>query len=112
MTRAELANMMYKDLSPTVPRLAIALNRALLDIGEGSTLVGLGPGTHENDHVSFQERESVCIENKDTADILTLVTSVLWKLEENSSWKVIVDRKISENRKEMDLLYTIFRMKN
>ena len=39
MTPYELAKLMHRELSPIAPRLSAALNRALVDIGEGSMLV-------------------------------------------------------------------------
>ena len=38
MTPYEMAKMIHKDLSPFAPKLSAALNRALIDIGEGSVL--------------------------------------------------------------------------
>jgi hypothetical protein len=111
MTPHETAKMIHQELSPFAPRLSAALNRALLDIGEGSMLVGFGPGTHENDSVSFQETESIPLEGVETAVLLAKIHQVLWALEENSSWKVVVDKKPGKNTQQMDLLYTIFRSK-
>ena len=59
MTPYELSKLIHVELSPIAPRLSAAINRALVDIGEGSALVGLGPGTNENDNVSFQDSETI-----------------------------------------------------
>ena len=112
MTPYELAKMIHKDLSPIAPKLSAALNRALIDIGEGSTLVGLGLGTHEDDHVSFQEMETINVRGDDPANILTVISGVIWKLEEQSSWKVLIDKRPSADPDTLELLYTIFRSKN
>ena len=40
MTPYELSRELHRDLSPIAPRLATALNRALVDIGEGSVSGG------------------------------------------------------------------------
>ena len=109
MTPHETAKMIHQELSPVAPRLSAALNRALLDIGEGSMLVGLGPGTNQNDEVSFLETESIPLQGAEPATILTKINQVLWALEENSSWKVVVDKKPGSNPKQIELLYTIFR---
>ena len=109
MTPHETAKMVHQELSPVAPKLAVALNRALLVIGEGSMLVGLGPGTNENDDVSFQETESIPLQGAEAAAVLAKIHQVLWALEENSSWKVVVDKKPGHNPQQMDLLYTIFR---
>ena len=111
MTPYEMAKMIHKDLSPIAPKLSAALNRALIDIGEGSTLVGLGPGTHEDDQISFQEVETINVRGNDPANILATISGVIWKLEEQTSWKVLIDRKPSNDPDTLELLYTIFRSK-
>ena len=109
MTPHETAKMIHQELSPFAPRLSAALNRALLDIGEGSLLVGLGPGSNENDDVSFQEIETIPLKGTDAATILAKIHQTLWGLEENSPWKVVVDKKPGNNPDQLELLYTIFR---
>jgi len=112
MTPYDLSKQLYRDLSPVAPRLAAALNRALMDIGEGSSLVGLGPGTHENDSVSFQELETISLEGSDAIVILQQIHEILQLLNNNSSWQVIIDRKpLERNAGHMELMYTLFRNK-
>ena len=111
MTPYELTKMIHKDLSPIAPKLSAALNRALIDIGEGSALVGLGPGTHEDDQISFQEIETINARGDDPANILAIISGIIWKLEEQTSWKVLIDRKPSTDPDTLELLYTIFRSK-
>jgi hypothetical protein len=113
MTPYELAKLMHRELSPIAPRLSAALNRALVDIGEGSMLVGLGPGTHADDDVSFQESEAFDVPDPGAGHrILAEINTALGKLENNTAWQVLVDKKPSSNPKKMELLYTIFRIKN
>ena len=69
MTPNELATRMFRELSPLAPRLAAAINRALLDVGEGSVLVGLGPGSHVDDPASFTESETIRLEGRDPAEV-------------------------------------------
>jgi hypothetical protein len=110
MNSHELAKMIHQELSPFAPKLSAALNRALLDIGEGSLLVGLGPGANRNDDVTFQEAESILLSGDEPATILLKIHQVLWALEENSTWKVIVDKKPGKGSlQQMDLLYTLYR---
>ena len=111
MTPYELAKLIHMELSPIAPRLSAAVNRALVDIGEGSVLVGLGPGTNENDDVSFQESESITTSDGNTAGILSKIHEMIWKLEEHSSWKVIIDKKPGGQKKTLELLYTLVRAK-
>lgn len=111
MTPYELAKLIHLELSPLAPRLSAAINRALVDIGEGSVLVGLGPGTHENDTVSFQESESINAGAGGAEGILAKIQETIGKLEECSSWKVIIDKKPGRSGKPLELLYTLFRMK-
>ena len=111
MTPYEVAKMVHRDLSPIAPKLSAALNRALTDIGEGSVLVGLGEGTHEDDHVSFQEVEEIDITGNDPANILSIISGVLSKLEEHTSWSVLIDKKPISEPNKLELLYTIFRTK-
>ncbi len=113
MTPYELSKQLYRDLSPVAPRLASALNRALMDIGEGSRLVGLGPGTNENDSVSFHEMESISLDGMDASVIIQKIYAALQGLENNSSWQVLVDRKpLDRKAKKMQLMYTLFRNKD
>ena len=108
----ELAKLIHQTLSPIAPRLSGAINRALVDIGEGSALVGLGPGTHQNDHVSFQETETINARPSEAQQVLAKIHAAMWKLEEHSSWKVIIDKKPGQGDKPLELLYTLVRIKN
>lgn len=109
MTPYELSKLIHMELSPVAPRLSAAINRALVDIGEGSVLVGLGPGTNENDNVSFQESESINTRDADAEGILAKIHEMMWKLEEHSSWKVIIDKKPGQQKPNLELLYTLIR---
>ena len=112
MTPYELAKLIHRELSPIAPKLSAAVNRALVDIGEGSALVGMGPGTNENDNVSFQETETIAAANGDAEDVLAKIHRMMWKLEEHSSWKVIVDKKPGRRGDPLKLLYTLVRTKD
>ena len=109
MTPYELARELHRDLSPIAPRLAAALNRALVDIGEGSVLVGLPQGMSANDAVSFDERESIPLQGAETAAILARITQALALLENHSSWRVIMDKGAGQGRDQLELRYTLFR---
>jgi hypothetical protein len=111
MTPYDLAKTLHRDLSPFAPRLSAALNRALLEIGEGSTLVGLGPGTNQNDSVSFQESEMISTRGDDPAHIISKIMGVLNILENNSSWNVLIDKKPGPSKESMQLMYTLYREK-
>jgi hypothetical protein len=111
MTPYELAKLIHMELSPMAPRLSAAINRALVDIGEGSVLVGLGPGTHENDQVSFQESETINASAGENEGALAKIHEMMWTLEEHSSWKVIVDKKPGKRGQPLELLYTLIRIK-
>jgi len=111
MTPYELSKLIHMELSPSAPRLSAAINRALVDIGEGSVLVGLGPGTNENDNVSFQESETINTVGGDAEGVLAKIHEMMWKLEEHSSWKVIIDKKPGRPGKPLELLYTLVRVK-
>jgi hypothetical protein len=111
MTPYELSKLIHRELSPIAPRLSAAINRALVDIGEGSLLVGLGPGTPANDKASFQESETIDTLAGDAEGILARIYEMMGKLEEHSSWKVIVDKKPGRRGSPMELLYTLVRIK-
>ena len=112
MTPYELAKLIHMELSPVAPRLSAAINRALVDIGEGSVLVGLGPGTNENEDVSFQETETLIGSGGEREGALAKIHEMMWKLEEHSSWKVIIDKKPGNRDQPLELLYTLVRTKN
>jgi hypothetical protein len=111
MTPYELAKLIHMELSSVAPKLSTAINRALVDIGEGSALVGLGPGTNENDDVSFQESETIRGSAGEAEGALAKIHEMMWKLEEHSSWKVIIDKKPGNRNKPLELLYTLVRTK-
>ena len=111
MTPYELAKAIHMELSPIAPRLSAAINRALVDIGEGSTLVGLGPGMNENDNVSFQESEVINTAAGDAEGILAKIHESMWTLEEHSSWNVLIDKKPGRMTPTLELLYTLIRIK-
>lgn len=111
MTPYELSKLIHMELSPIAPKLSVAINRALVDIGEGSALVGLGPGTHENDDISFQEAETISGSTGETQGALAKIHEMMWKLEEHSSWKVIIDKKPGNRNQPLQLLYTLVRTK-
>lgn len=111
MTPYDLAKTLHRELSSFAPRLSAALNRALLEIGEGSILVGLGPGTNENDNVSFQESETIRTPGDDPAHVISRIMTVLHILENNSSWNVLIDRKPGSEKESIELMYTLYREK-
>lgn len=111
MTPYDAAKMIHRELSSFAPKLSAALNRALVDIGEGSKLVGLGAGTHEDDDVSFQEAETIDVRGNDPANILAKISGVIGKMEQHSNWKVLIDKKPNTDPFKLELLYTIFRSK-
>ncbi|MFO7714701.1 hypothetical protein [Desulfosarcina sp.] len=111
MTPYELSKLIHKELSPIAPKLSAAINRALVDIGEGSVLVGLGPGTDANDNASFQESETIDGMSGEAESALAKIHAMMGKLEELSSWKVIVDKKPGRQGNPLELLYTLVRIK-
>ena len=111
MTPYELAASLYREISPVAPKLAAALNRALLEIGEGSILVGLTPGLHADDDVRFSERETIKADREAAAGILARLTQALQLLEDHSRWQVLIDRKGDARPGELELIYTLFRPK-
>jgi hypothetical protein len=111
MTNYELAKQIYRDLSPIAPKLSAALNRALVDIGEGSVLYGLEKGMHKDDAISFQETEIINLKGTDQVNIIAKITEVLWNLEGHTSWRVTIDKKPGPNKKNIELLYTLIRSK-
>ena len=111
MTPYDLAKTLHRELSPFAPRLSAALNRALLEIGKGSVLVGLGPGTNENDNVTFQEGETISTRGDDPSHIISKIMQVLNILENNSSWNVLIDKKPGSGKETMELMYTLYREK-
>ena len=111
MTPYELAASLYREIAPVAPKLAAALNRALLEIGEGSILVGLSPGMSTGDDVTFSERETIKVDKEAAAGILARITQALQLLEGHSNWQVLIDRKGDARPGELDLMYTFFRPK-
>ena len=111
MTPYELAASLYREISPVAPRLAAALNRALLEIGEGSILVGLPAGMGAGDEVTFSERETLKVDKEAAAGVLARITQALQLLEGHSSWQVLIDCRGDAPSGQLDLKYTLFRPK-
>lgn len=111
MTPYELAKLIHMELSPVAPKLSAAVNRALVDIGEGSVLVGLGPGTNADDTVSFQESETLRVEDGDAEAVLATIHQMIGQLEAHSSWTVTIDKKPGPRGCPLALLYTLVRTK-
>ena len=109
MTPYELAKSIHRDVAGVAPKFSAALNRALVDIGEGSLLVGFQPGAHVDDDVTFHETETIHAEKSDVAGILARLHGVAEALETHSSWRVIIDVKPVRSSLQVDLLYTFFR---
>jgi hypothetical protein len=109
MSPYELAKNIHRDLAGVAPRLAAALNRALVDIGEGSRLITLQAATGDDDPATFQETERIDVQGTDAADVIFRLNRVIASLEQHSCWRVIVDKKPAKNPAQMDLMYTIFR---
>ena len=103
MTPYELATAFHRELSPVAPRLSAALNRALVDIGEGSMLVL----PSEPVDVSFQEREMV--PEADVPDILSKIFTILPLLDQHSRWRVDVERRRGTEPGRLELVYTLYR---
>ncbi|MGD8368834.1 MAG: hypothetical protein PVG78_14440 [Desulfobacterales bacterium] len=104
MTPYELATALHRELSPVAPRLSAALNRALVDIGEGSPLILPG----EPASVSFEETETLAA--SDGADVLAKIFAALPLLEQHSRWRVAVDRRRGAQTDRLELVYTLFRI--
>ena len=93
------------------PKLAAALNRALLEIGEGSVLVGLPPGMSAGDDLTFSERETLKVNKEEAIGVLARITQALQLLEGHSTWQVLIDRKGNAQPGQLELTYTLFRPK-
>ena len=111
MTPYELAASLYREISPVAPKLAAALNRALLEIGEGSVLVGLPPGMSAGDDLTFSERETLKVNKEEAIGVLARITQALQLLEGHSTWQVLIDRKGNAQPGQLELTYTLFRPK-
>ena len=109
MTPYELARELHRELAPVAPRLAAALNRALVDLGEGSILVGLPNGMSAEDDAAFSDHESIDLQRTEAAQVLSRITQALALLESHSSWRVIVDKGVSPQSDRLELRYTLFR---
>lgn len=109
MTPYELAKSIYRDVGGVAPKFAAALNRALVDIGEGSQLIGFQPGTHVDDDVTFHETEIISATGAESAGVLAKLHAVAAALEDHSSWRVIIDKKPERKASHLELLYTFFR---
>ena len=112
MTPYDLSRELHRELAPVAPRLAAALNRALVDLGEGSVLVGLPHGLSAEDDAAFDEHESIDLQGTEAAHVLSRITQALTLLENHSSWRVIVDKGRLQDTGHLELRYTLFRQKS
>lgn len=111
MTPFELVNTINKEVSAYTPKLAAAVNKALLYYGDGSALVGVGYGKNENDELSFEERESITVKTDESHLVMLRVMQVSDLMESHSAWKLIVDVKPVDRESRMELRYTLIRSK-
>jgi len=107
MTPFELSATLHRELSPVAPKLSAALNRALNVIGEGSVIITPG----QPDDASFQETERIQhAADEDASAILVKILETLELLENNSTWRVAIERKAGPGPGQMDLMYTFYRV--
>jgi len=108
MTPYELARTLHRELAPVAPRLAAALNRALVDIGGDGLIVGLAQGRAAASPTSLQEQERIDLAGRDSAAVLAHIRQALQLLDNHSAWQVVVDAKPSAG--QLELRYTLFRL--
>ena len=111
MQAYDVAKTIHRDLAGIAPKFCASANRALVDIGEGSKLVGLGEGTHENDVVTIHETESISGKTIDPYEALFRITQAIEAIRNASSWEVIVEQKIAADKKSILFRYTFIRDK-
>lgn len=111
MEAYEVAKTIHRDLAGIAPKFCALTNRALVDIGEGSKLVGLGEGSHENDLVTLHETESVSGKVLDPYEAIFRITQAIEAIQNASSWDVIVEQKIAADKKSIVFRYTFIRDK-
>jgi hypothetical protein len=109
MTPYELAKAIYRDVGGIAPKFAAAMNKALVDIGEGSLLVGFQPGSHVDDDVTFHETEMIPVSGAESAGVLAKLYAVATSLQDHSSWRIIIDKKPGPSGSNLELLYTFYR---
>lgn len=111
MTPFELVNTIDKEISTHTPKLAAAVNKALLYYGDGSVLVGTGYGRNQNDEISFEESESIAIKAEESSLVMLKVMHAADLMESHSAWRLIVDVKPADRGGRMELRYTLIRSK-
>jgi hypothetical protein len=65
---------------------------------------------HEDDRISIQEYEAIDLMGAHPADIIARITKALSILEANSNWEVLIDKKATQGKGRMELMYTIYRV--
>jgi hypothetical protein len=105
MTPFEIATALYRELSPVAPRLAAALNRALIDIGEGSALIL----PHDAGPTTLHEQEQISVKEGERSAVFSRIICALQILEEHSRWRVIIDKKPGRGAGILELSYTLYR---
>ena len=107
MTPYELARTLHRKLAPVAPRLAAALNRALVDIGGDGLIVPVTANRGGGQPATLEERERIDLAGRDGAAVLAHIQQALQLLENHSAWQVVVDAKPTPGH--LDLRYTLFR---
>jgi hypothetical protein len=111
MTPFELVHTISKEISTYTPKLSAAINKALLYYGDGSVLVGTGPGGHERDEISIEESETVAVKADESPQVMWKVMQAADLMESHSKWRLIVDVKPARRDGRMELRYTLIRNK-
>ena len=111
MTPFELVNSIDKEISAYTPKLSAAINKALLYYGDGSALVGVGPGGHESEALSIEESETISVRDDESHLVMLKVMQAADLMDSHSRWKLIVDLKPADRDGRMALRYTLIRNK-
>jgi len=111
MKAQDVIKTIHRDVVGFAPKFVGIANRALVDIGEGSKLVGLGKGTHENDVVTIQETEVISAEAMDPYEAIFRITQAIELIQSSSGWEVIIEQKIATDKKSIVFKYFFTRDK-
>lgn len=109
MTPFELVNTIHREISAYTPKLAAAVNKALLYYGDGSALVGLEYGKNRNDELSFEESEAITVKPDESSVVMLKVMQAADLMESHSAWRLIVDVKPAHKSGRLELRYTLIR---
>lgn len=109
MSPFELASTIERELAGQTPKLAAAINKALMYHGSGNLILTPSGQAGGSDPFTIEEQESLQVKPEEPTRIMMSVMAAADLLESHSSWQLITDAKPADAAGRFELRYTLVR---